>query len=105
MRGGWADKAALAVSAAALLLSLIEGRRWAADPAWAAVLLCGVPIVARAAKALVTRFDIRADVLVAMALLASLAIGEVFAAGEVAFIMQLGGLLEEATGSACCPGK
>ena len=35
--------------------------------------------------------------LVSLALIASVCIGEVFAAGEVAFIMQLGGLLEELT--------
>ena len=46
---------------------------------------------------LVTAFDIKADVLVSLALIASLCIGETFAAGEVAFIMQLGALLEELT--------
>ena len=46
---------------------------------------------------LVTAFDIKADVLVSLALIASLYIGETFAAGEVAFIMQLGALLEELT--------
>ena len=46
---------------------------------------------------LVTAFDIKADVLVSLALIASVCIGETFAAGEVAFIMQLGGLLEELT--------
>ena len=35
--------------------------------------------------------------LVSLALIASICIGETFAAGEVAFIMQLGGLLEELT--------
>lgn len=35
--------------------------------------------------------------LVSIALIASLTIGEDFAAGEIAFIMQLGSLLEEAT--------
>lgn len=35
--------------------------------------------------------------LVSLALIASVCIGEDFAAGEVAFIMQLGGLLEELT--------
>lgn len=46
---------------------------------------------------LVTAFDIKADVLVSLALIASVCIGQDFAAGEVAFIMQLGGLLEELT--------
>ena len=67
------------------------------DPAWLAILLCGVPILKEAAVGLVTRFDIKADVLVSLALIASVAIGEIFAAGEIAFIMQLGSLLEELT--------
>ena len=46
---------------------------------------------------LVTAFDIKADVLVSLALIASVCIGEDFAAGEVAFIMQLGALLEDLT--------
>src|SRR5699024_11317733 len=60
---------------------------------------CALPIFG-----LVTAFDIKADVLVSLALIASVAIGEDFAAGEVAFIMQLGGLLEELTeiGRASC---
>ena len=67
------------------------------DPAWIAVVLCGLPILKEAAVGLVTEFDIKADVLVAMALVAAVVIGEVFAAGEVAFIMSLGSLLEERT--------
>ena len=62
-----------------------------------AVILCGVPIILEAVIGLVTAFDIKADVLVSLALVASLCIGEIFAAGEVAFIMQLGALLEELT--------
>ena len=46
---------------------------------------------------LITEFDIKADVLVSLALIASVFIDEDFAAGEVAFIMQLGALLEELT--------
>ena len=65
--------------------------------AWVAIVLCGVPIILEAVIGLVTAFDIKADVLVSLALIASVAIGEDFAAGEVAFIMQLGGLLEELT--------
>lgn len=67
------------------------------DAAWAAVVLCGIPIILEAVIGLVTAFDIKADVLVSIALIASLIIGEDFAAGEVAFIMQLGALLEERT--------
>ncbi len=67
------------------------------DPAWIAIILCGIPIILEAVIGLVTAFDIKADVLVSLALIASVLIGEDFAAGEVAFIMQLGGLLEDLT--------
>ncbi|MDR1015820.1 MAG: cation-translocating P-type ATPase [Coriobacteriales bacterium] len=67
------------------------------DAAWAAILLCGIPIVKGAVVGLVTAFDIKADVLVSLALVASLVIGETFAAGEVAFIMAIGAFLEERT--------
>ena len=88
---------ALGISAVALLLSFLEVAPGPVDPAWLAVLLCGVPIIKEGAEGLFTRFDIKADVLVSLALLASVIIGEIFAAGEVAFIMQLGALLEERT--------
>lgn len=67
------------------------------DPAWIAVALCGFPILKGAIVGLATSFDVKADVLVAMALIAAVCIGEIFAAGEVAFIMSLGSLLEERT--------
>ena len=61
------------------------------------LVISGIPIILEAVIGLVTAFDIKADVLVSLALIASVCIGEDFAAGEVAFIMQLGGLLEELT--------
>lgn len=70
---------------------------WPFDPAWVAIVISGVPIVFGAVKGLVTEFDVTADVLVAIALIAALIIGEYFAAGEVAFIMQLGKVLEDVT--------
>ena len=99
------DIALLAVSGAFLALSLLkdsipavgEFARNVFDPSWVAIILCGVPIVIEALIGLVTAFDIKADVLVSMALVASVCIGEDFAAGEVAFIMQLGALLEDLT--------
>ena len=60
-------------------------------------MLCGAPIILGAVIGLVTEFDIKADVLVSLALIAAVAIGEDFAAGEVALIMQLGALLEDLT--------
>ena len=87
----------LAVSGIALLISIFDLLPLTFDAAWIAIIFCGIPIVLEAVIGLVTAFDIKADVLVSIALIASVLIGEDFAAGEVAFIMQLGGLLEELT--------
>lgn len=87
----------LVISGIALILSLAFPDSFPVNPGWVAILLCGVPIILEAVIGLVTAFDIKADVLVSLALIASLCIGETFAAAEVAFIMQLGGLLEELT--------
>ena len=87
----------LALSGAAVLCSLLKIAPFSFDLAWVAVVLCGIPIILEAVIGLVTAFDIKADVLVSLALIASLCIGETFAAGEVSFIMQLGALLEELT--------
>lgn len=92
------DITLLVISGIALLLSIfkvIPGIPF--DIAWVAIILCGVPIILEAIIGLVTAFDIKADVLVSLALIASICIHEDFAAGEVAFIMQLGALLEDLT--------
>ena len=91
------DIALLVISGVSLLLSIFNLISLPFDPAWIAIILCGIPIILEALIGLVTAFDIKADVLVSLALIASVCIGEDFAAGEVAFIMQLGGLLEELT--------
>ena len=87
----------LVISGVSIICSLLHVQPFPFDLAWFAVILCGFPIILEAIIGLVTAFDIKADVLVALALIASLCIGETFAAGEVAFIMQLGALLEELT--------
>lgn len=91
------DIALLVVSGIAVLGSLLKVRLFPFDLAWVAIVLCGIPILMEAIIGLMTSFDIKADVLVSLALIASVCIGQSFAAGEVAFIMQLGGLLEELT--------
>ena len=91
------DVACLVLSGVSLLISMTAPELLPFDPAWVAILLCGVPIVIEAFIGMVTAFDVKADLLVSLALIASVCIGEDFAAGEVAFIMQLGGLLEELT--------
>ena len=87
----------LVISGLALIVSGFDLFSLPFDAAWIAIILCGVPIILAAINGLVTAFDIKAVVLVSMALVASVIVGEDFAAGEVAFIMQLGGLLEELT--------
>lgn len=67
------------------------------DPAMVPVILCGIPIMAYAFKRFFKSGNIRAGLLVSVAMIAALCIGEVFAAGEVAFIMTLGELLEGRT--------
>lgn len=89
----------IVISGIALVISL---GKWAAlpggiDMAWIAIVLCGIPIIIGAVKALVTEHDITADVLVSLALIGSLIAKEFFAAGEVAFIMEIGSALEDYT--------
>lgn len=96
-RGVRKDVAFIILSAIALLCSFLAPDDVPIDPAWIAIILCGLPIVTGAFVALVTEFDVKADLLVSIALVASIAIGQYFAAGEVALIMQLGALLEERT--------
>ncbi len=91
------DIALLVISGIALVLSLTDVIKLPVNAAWVAIILCGVPIILEAIIGLVTEFDIKADVLVSLALIASVCIGEDFAAGEVAFIMQIGALLEDLT--------
>ena len=67
------------------------------DIAWVAIVLCGIPIIVSAAIALIKEHDIKADLLVSLALIASVITSEFFAAGEAALIMQIGSLLEDFT--------
>lgn len=87
----------LVLGGLSLMISVFDLVPLPVDAAWVAIILCGVPIVLEAIIGLITSFDIKADVLVSLALIASVFIGEDFAAGEVAFIMQLGSLLEDLT--------
>lgn len=91
------DVICLVLGGISLAISLFDLVPLPFDAAWIAIILCGLPIILEAIIGLVTAFDIKADVLVSLALVASVLIGEDFAAGEVAFIMQLGALLEELT--------
>jgi heavy metal translocating P-type ATPase len=87
----------LIISAPALIVSFFDIGNLPIDAAWVAILLCGIPILKGAVTGLIPAFDIKADVLVAIALIASILIRESFAAGEIAFIMAVGAYLEERT--------
>lgn len=87
----------LVISGIALIFSFSHIKLFNLDLAWISIIFCGIPIIKEAIEGLFTEFDIKADVLVSMALIASVIIGETFAAGEVAFIMQIGAFLEEFT--------
>lgn len=88
-----------ALSALALILSLTHAFESVLpfDIAWVAIVLCGTPIVIGSIVALVKDHDIKADLLVSIALIASLYIHEYFAAGEAALIMAIGSILEDFT--------
>ena len=68
------------------------------DPAWVTVAICGVPLLYLSVRRIICNrgiSKISSALLISMAMLAAIAIGDLFAAGEVAFIMALGALLEE----------
>ena len=67
------------------------------DPAVFTVAICGLPLIADAVEKLAYKRKISSSFLISLAMAASLYIGEVFAAGEIAFIMALGEILEERT--------
>ena len=91
------DIICLVLSGISLVINIFDLIPLPFDAAWVAIILCGLPIILEGFCGLVGSFDIKADVLVSLALIASVGIGEAFAAGEVAFIMQLGALLEDLT--------
>ncbi len=70
------------------------------DPAWVTVIISGIPLLYLAIWRIIHNrgiSKISSALLICIAMFAALAIGELFAAGEVAFIMALGALLEDAT--------
>ena len=67
------------------------------DPSWGAVIISGLPLVYLALIRLIREKWVSSALLITIAMVASLLIGELFAAGEVAWIMALGALLEDWT--------
>lgn len=87
------------ISSICLFMSLIQSvyELLHFNLSWVAIILCGLPIIKEAAIGLYEEFDIKADVLLSLALIASVIIGEIFAAGEISVIMTIGALLEDLT--------
>lgn len=71
-----------------------------ADPAWVTIAICGIPLLYLAVWRLIYNpgiSKISSALLITIAMLAAIVIGDLFAAGEVAFIMAIGAILEEMT--------
>lgn len=70
------------------------------DPAWVTVIICGLPLLYLAVWRIVHNpgiSKISSALLITIAMIAAIVIGDLFAAGEVAFIMAIGAILEELT--------
>ena len=92
-----------AVSGIFLIMSLvlsINGMTLAVDPAWVAVIISGIPLLYLAIWRIIFNHGISkisSALLISIAMIAAIAIGDLFAAGEVAFIMAIGAILEDRT--------
>ncbi len=84
---------ALAIS----LILMLSGIKVMVDPAWITVVICGIPLLYLAVTRLIFQRWVSSALLICIAMVACIFIGELFAAGEVAFIMAIGALLEEYT--------
>ena len=87
-------------SLAASLLFMLINIDVAVEPAWIAMVICGYPLLYNAIWIIIYEngvLKISSSLLVSIAMVSSIAIGELFAAGQVAFIMAIGGILEEKT--------
>ncbi|MBQ9780359.1 MAG: cation-translocating P-type ATPase [Clostridia bacterium] len=70
------------------------------DPAWIAVFVSGIPLAVLAVKRLIKNkgiSKISSALLITAAMIASVAVGDIFASGEIAFIMAIGEILEDKT--------
>ena len=71
-----------------------------ADPAWVTVIICGIPLLYLAIWRVIYNkgiSKISSALLISIAMISAIAIGDLFAAGEVAFIMEIGAILEDMT--------
>ncbi len=79
------------------LIMLLNGYKTTYDPAWITIIISGIPLLYLAITRLIYEHWVSSALLICIAMVASIMIGEIFAAGEVVFIMALGALLEEYT--------
>lgn len=82
------------------LLQIVLKKTFPVDPAWVTVFICGIPLAYLAfwrVFHLKGISKINSALLITIAMIAALLIGDIFAAGEVAFIMAIGAILEEKT--------
>lgn len=94
---GWKMTVVSGIFLAVSLVLLLTGAKIAVDPAWVTVLISGYPLLYLAISRLIRQRWISSALLITIAMIASIIIGELFAAGEVAFIMAIGALLEDMT--------
>lgn len=86
-----------------LVLSLVLSKCNAAfpvDPAWVTVIICGIPLLYLSIWRIIHNkgiSKISSALLITVAMFAAIAIVDLFAAGEVAFIMAIGAILEDMT--------
>jgi len=84
---------------ASLSLMLI-GIEMPVDPAWVSGIICGIPLLYLSVWRIIHNpgmKKISSALLISIAMLAAIGIGDIFAAGEVAFIMAIGAILEDKT--------
>ncbi len=93
---GWRATGVSALFLAGSLAGVLGGYDALVPLAWVPLLISGTPLAAEGVGSLL-RGRITSALLVTVAMVASVLIGEVFAAGEIAFIMALGELLEDST--------
>ena len=67
------------------------------NPVWVTIFISGIPMFYYALRNITVNKKITVAVLISIAIISSIFIGEYFAAGEIAFIMALGELLEDYT--------
>lgn len=70
------------------------------EPAWITVIICGIPLLYLAVWRVIHNHGISkisSALLISIAMIAAIAIGDLFAAGEVVFIMEIGAILEDMT--------